>query len=85
MRVKGESLNALKRLQISEDARVREQAYLEHFALDETYKQWERFYVPLAGLLQPPSRLFDKNDPGIGAAGESLPDVREALTKRDKR
>ncbi len=79
-------MNLLGALQHSQqDARGREEIYLTRFILGETYTQWDRTYLPLAGrLLEAPLRLSDQSDQGISAAGVALRDVRQALTQLNK-
>lgn len=73
------------KLQANADPARREEIYLARFILDETYVRWEKLYLPLAGFIQPPSmRISDRSDPGMSGAGESLDDIREAITKHKK-
>ncbi len=73
-------LSALHALGRAADPARREELYLTRFILGETYARWDRYYLPLAGqLLEAPIRLNDRADPGIGAGGLALKDVREAI------
>jgi formylglycine-generating enzyme required for sulfatase activity len=68
----------------------REEIYLTHFILGETYAPWERRYLPLAGYLHtnptlnPSMRLRDRADQGLSQAGIKVDDIRQAITQHKK-
>ena len=79
-------ISQLGQLQRAANLERREEIYLARFILDQTYAQWERLYVPLAGTfnMRPAMRLSDKSDQGLSAAGVQLGDIRQALTEFEK-
>jgi formylglycine-generating enzyme required for sulfatase activity len=80
-----ENADLFAKLQINADPARREEIYLTSFIFEETYSHWEKLYLPLAGFLQPPRmRISDRSDPGMSGAGESLEDIRDAITKYKK-
>jgi hypothetical protein len=85
VRITREEADQLGLLQRADDPNRREEIYLARFFLSETYAQWDRYYLPLAGhLLEAPLRLTDRGDQGMSAAGLPLKDVRQALTGHQK-
>lgn len=78
--IPAQDVAALGQLQRDADPRRREEIYLTQLVFNETYAQWDRHYLPLAGqLLAARARLYDHNDPNLGSGGLPLDDVRDAI------
>ncbi len=86
-RITPRDLNELRWLKGGADPLECEQAHLVLLALEQTQKEWGRYYVPLKGTptpedLRPALRLSGSQAEGLSAGGETIQDIRDVILER---